>query len=41
MGGAGAEWAGDHPTFNPMLQNAGVLWIRLFPEWQVIQPKQG
>ena len=35
-----AEWSGDYPKFNPMLQKAGVRWLRLFPEWQTIQPKQ-
>ena len=39
--GSGAEWAGQYPKFNPMLQEAGVHWVRLFTEWQVIQPKQG
>lgn len=38
---SGAEWSGDYPKFNPMLKDAGVRWLRLFPEWQVIQPKQG
>ena len=38
---SGAEWSGDFPRFNPMLQAAGVRWLRLFPEWQVIQPKPG
>ncbi len=39
--GSGAEWSGDYPKFNPMLQKAGVKWLRLFTEWQVIQPRQG
>jgi polysaccharide biosynthesis protein PslG len=39
--GSGAEWSGAFPQFNPMLAKAGVKWIRLFTEWQVIQPKQG
>jgi hypothetical protein len=38
---SGAEWSGDYPKFNPMLDKAGVRWLRLFPEWQSIQPKQG
>ena len=38
---SGAEWSGDYPKFNPMLQKAGVHWLRLFPEWQTIQPKKG
>ncbi|HVS38284.1 MAG TPA: alpha/beta hydrolase fold domain-containing protein, partial [Gemmataceae bacterium] len=37
---SGAEWSGDYPKFNPMLHEAGVRWLRLFPEWQVIQPKK-
>ncbi|MBN2474705.1 MAG: endo-1,4-beta-xylanase [Pirellulales bacterium] len=37
---SGAEWSGDYPKFNPMLQKAGVRWLRLFPEWQSIQPRQ-
>jgi hypothetical protein len=38
---SGAEWSGEYPKFNPMLQRAGVKWMRLFTEWQSIQPKQG
>ncbi len=38
---SGAEWSGDYPEFNPLLKDAGVRSIRLFPEWQSIQPKQG
>jgi len=38
---SGAEWSGDYPKFNPMLREAGVRWLRLFPEWQSIQPRQG
>lgn len=37
----GAEWAGDYKKFDPMLAQAGVTWIRYFPEWQSIQPKKG
>jgi putative heme-binding domain-containing protein len=37
---SGAEWSGDYPNFNPMLKKAGVRWLRLFPEWQTIQPKK-
>jgi hypothetical protein len=39
--GSGAEWSGDYPRFIPMLQKAGVKWVRLGVEWQTIQPKQG
>jgi len=38
---SGAEWSGDYPRFNPMLEEAGVRWLRLFSEWQNIQPKKG
>jgi polysaccharide biosynthesis protein PslG len=38
---SGAEWSGDYPKFNPMLHTAGAGWLRLFPEWQNIQPRQG
>ena len=38
---SGAEWSGDYPKFNPMLRDAGVRWLRYFPEWQTIQPRQG
>ena len=39
--GSGAEWSGEYPRFTPMLKAAGARWLRLFPEWQSIQPKQG
>lgn len=35
---SGAEWSGDYPRFNPMLSEAGVTWLRYFPEWSTIQP---
>ncbi len=38
---SGAEWAGDYPKFNPLLDQAGVRWMRYFPEWQTMEPKQG
>lgn len=38
---SGAEWSGDYPKFNPLLRQAGVTWLRYFPEWQTIQPAQG
>jgi hypothetical protein len=37
----GAEWFGDYPKFNPLLHEAGVNWLRGFPMWQGIEPKQG
>ena len=38
---SGAEWSGEYPRFNPMLSRAGIKWLRLFPEWQNIQPARG
>jgi polysaccharide biosynthesis protein PslG len=38
---SGAEWLSAYPTFNPMLRQAGVRWLRAFYEWQTIEPKQG
>lgn len=38
---SGAEWSKEYPRFNPMLRDAGVRWLRLFPEWQSIQPGKG
>lgn len=37
----GAEGKGEYPMFNPLLQQAGAKWIRLFPAWNKLQPKQG
>ncbi|MFA4943764.1 MAG: endo-1,4-beta-xylanase [Lentisphaeria bacterium] len=39
--GSGAEWAKDYPKFNPMVSQAGAKWLRLFEEWQTVQPRQG
>jgi hypothetical protein len=38
---AGAESIGYYGQFNPLLNQAGVKWLRLFPEWQTLEPKQG
>jgi polysaccharide biosynthesis protein PslG len=38
---SGAEWLSAYPTFNPMLNQAGVRWFRAFYEWQVLQPREG
>ena len=38
---SGAEWSKDYPKFNPLLNQAGIRWLRFFPEWQTIQPKKG
>jgi hypothetical protein len=37
----GAEWSGDYPKFNPLLREAGVTWVRYFPEWHSLQPEPG
>ena len=39
--GSSAEWAKEYPKFNPLLDQAGVKWIRLFPGWHSIEAKQG
>jgi hypothetical protein len=39
--GSSAEWSGDYPKFNPLLDQAGVKWIRLWNEWAGVQPKPG
>ena len=39
--GTSAEWAREYPKFNPLLDQAGVKWMRLFPGWHSIEPKQG
>jgi len=36
---SGAEWSRDFSTFNPLLKDAGVRWLRYFPEWKQIQPR--
>jgi polysaccharide biosynthesis protein PslG len=38
---SGSEWMGDYSKFNPMLREAGVRWLRMFPEWHTIQPSKG
>ncbi len=38
---SGAEWSKEYPRFNPMLKEAGVRWLRLFSEWQTLQPAPG
>ena len=38
---AGASSLGSYAKFTPALHGAGVKWLRLFPEWQNIQAKQG
>ena len=36
-----AEWFGAYPQFNPLLKDAGVRWLRYFPGWFSVEPKQG
>ena len=38
---AGASSGRYYAQFTPKLEQAGVKWLRLFPEWQEIQPKPG
>ena len=38
---AGAGSLADYPRFTPILNEAGVRWLRIFPEWQTIEPKPG
>lgn len=38
---SGAEWSREYPRFNPMLKDAGVRWLRFFPEWAWVQPRAG
>jgi hypothetical protein len=39
--GSSAEWSKEFPKFNPLMSQAGSRWIRFWPEWSNIQPKQG
>jgi polysaccharide biosynthesis protein PslG len=39
--GSSAEWSREYPKFDPMLDQAGVRWLRLWNEWQEIEPKRG
>ena len=36
---SGAEWSHEHPRFTPILAEAGVTSLRMFREWQNIQPE--
>ena len=38
--GSSAEWSGDSPKFNPLISQAGTRWIRLWPEWPGVEPKE-
>ena len=38
---SGAEWSGAYAKFDPLLEDAGVTWMRYFPEWGSIERKQG
>lgn len=35
---SGSEWANQYPKFDPLLHEAGITWLRYFPEWQTLQP---
>ncbi|MEM1059058.1 MAG: endo-1,4-beta-xylanase [Verrucomicrobiota bacterium] len=37
----GAEWRKDFPKVNPLLQQAGVTWLRGLAEWNGVEPKKG
>src|SRR5437879_2418178 len=37
----GAEWLSAYPLFNPLLDQAGVKWLRAFNEWHALEPKHG
>lgn len=37
---SGAEWSGEHARLFPLLRDAGVGAVRLFPEWAGIQPER-
>jgi len=39
--GSSAEWSGEYPKFDPLLNQAGTRWLRNFDEWGWIQKKQG
>jgi hypothetical protein len=39
--GSSAEWSGEFPKFDPLLNKAGATWLRLFAEWQVVEPRKG
>ncbi len=39
--GCGSGGGSFYKQFNPMLRDAGVRWLRMFPEWQNIQPRKG
>jgi hypothetical protein len=37
----GAETLGYYQKLFPLLNEAGIKWVRIFPEWAQIQPKEG
>ena len=39
--GSSAEWLNEYPKFNPLLAQAGVKWVRMWNEWQGIEPENG
>ncbi len=36
-----AETSGEFPRFNPLLKQAGVRWLRLFPAWPSLERQPG
>lgn len=39
--GSSAESSGAYPMWLPKMARAGVQWVRSFPGWSSIEPKQG
>lgn len=39
--GSSAESSGAYPMWLPKMASAGVQWVRSFPGWSSIEPKQG
>ena len=37
----GAEARGEYQKFNPLLEQAGVKWLRFFLPWNALEPQQG
>jgi hypothetical protein len=39
--GSSGESFGEYPRTFPRLKELGVHWVRMFPEWAAVQPRQG
>lgn len=39
--GSSGESFGEYPRTFPRLKELGVHWVRMFPEWADVQPKEG